>query len=105
MIYEKLVRDNIPEIIERNGFTPETKVLSKREIQNALIEKLKEELTELTESKGGIDRVCECADMIEVLIRISELNGFTETELERIRIDKGITNGKFDKNIFLVDVL
>ena len=39
-VYKKLVRDKIPEIIEAEGKVATTKILSKTEYLEALIEKL-----------------------------------------------------------------
>ena len=43
-IYNKLVRDNIPEIMIKNGAKPVTKILSDDEYLNELNKKLQEEL-------------------------------------------------------------
>ena len=47
MMFQKLVRDNIPAIIEKNGETCMTRTLSGKEYEDALAEKLQEEVTEL----------------------------------------------------------
>ena len=44
--FNKLVRDRIPEIIEKNGQNAYTRILTDVEYKNALEEKLKEELFE-----------------------------------------------------------
>ena len=43
MMYQKLVRDNIPAIIEKNGETCVTRKLTDKEYEDALAEKLQEE--------------------------------------------------------------
>lgn len=48
MMYQKLVRDNIPAIIEKNGETCVTRKLTDKEYEDALAEKL-QEVTELLE--------------------------------------------------------
>lgn len=50
MMFQKLVRDNIPAIIEKNGETCVTRKLSDKEYEDALAEKLKEEVAELLEA-------------------------------------------------------
>lgn len=49
MMYQKLVRDNIPAIIEKNGETCVTRKLTDKEYETALAEKLQEEVKELLE--------------------------------------------------------
>ena len=48
MMCQKLVRDNIPAIIEKNGETCVTRKLTDKEYEDALAEKL-QEVTELLE--------------------------------------------------------
>lgn len=50
MMYQKLVRDNIPAIIEKNGETCVTRTLSDKEYEDALMNKLQEEVAELAGS-------------------------------------------------------
>lgn len=51
MMYQKLVRDNIPAIIEKNRETCLTRTLSDKEYENALMNKLYEEVAELLEAR------------------------------------------------------
>ena len=46
----------------------------------------------------------ELTDIIEVINRISELKGVSHNELEKIRQKKADERGKFNENLFLVDV-
>lgn len=50
MMCQKLVRDNIPAIIEKNGETCVTRKLTDKEYEDALAEKLQEEVKELLEA-------------------------------------------------------
>ena len=47
----------------------------------------------------------ELTDIIEVINRISELKGVSHNELEKIRQKKADERGKFNENLFLVDVI
>ena len=69
-MYNKLVRDNIPEIIKSNGETPITRILDDEEYKKELERKLLEEYNEVLESSGD-DRMEELADMLEVMISIA----------------------------------
>jgi predicted house-cleaning noncanonical NTP pyrophosphatase (MazG superfamily) len=98
-IYNKAIRDKIPEIIKLSGKNCDVKKLNDSEFLVELEKKLIEELTEYQESKD----VEELADMLEVIYRISELRGITSNELENIKNEKAKKRGKFNDNLFLVD--
>ena len=98
-IYNKAIRDKIPEIIKLSGKNCDVKKLNNSEFLVELEKKLIEELTEYQESKD----VEELADMLEVIYRISELRGITSNELENIKNEKAKKRGKFNDNLFLVD--
>ena len=63
IIYNKLVRDKIPEIIEASGKTCETEILSDKEYLQMLDKKLGEELAEYYKEQN----IEELADLLEVL--------------------------------------
>jgi predicted house-cleaning noncanonical NTP pyrophosphatase (MazG superfamily) len=98
--YKKLVRDKIPEIIQTNGKKPTTRILDDKEYLEALIQKLKEEVTEF-EADHSIE---ELADIKEVTIAIREAIGIHAGELEDARRKKANTNGRFKKRIYLEHV-
>ncbi len=66
----KLVRDLIPEIIERAGRTPTVRLLDQDEYVEALHDKLLEEAEELRLASGRA-RLEEAADVYEVLLAIA----------------------------------
>jgi len=96
-IYNKLVRDNIPEIMIKNGATPITKILSEDEYLIELNKKLLEEVKEYLESK----EIEELADIEEVILAIIEAKSLTRDKLEEIRIKKVRKRGAFKKKIYL----
>ena len=99
VIYNKAIRDKIPEIIKESGKNCNVKKLDNSEFLIQLEKKLVEELAEYQESKN----VEELADILEVIYRISELKGVVSDELDKIRQKKAEQRGKFDDNLFLVD--
>ena len=82
--YDKLVRDRIPEIIEKDGRTCKTTVLSDEECLEYLNKKLLEETNEYLDSK----QIEELADLEEVLRAILKLRGVSYEDFEKIRSDK-----------------
>lgn len=100
-IYNKLVRDKIPEIIvEHDKATPVTRVLSNEEYLEELNKKLQEEVKEYLEDNN----IEEMADILEVLHGILDAKGYTWEELEKVRINKVEKRGAFKKKIFLEKV-
>lgn len=100
MSYQKLVRDNIPQLIEANGEKPVTRRLDDKEYLTELVKKLKEEVAEFAE----VHSVEELADVKEVLIAIREALGIRAGELEDIRRKKAAKNGRFKNRIYLEGV-
>ena len=94
--YNKLVRDKIPEIIERAGKTSHTHILSEEYITE-LDKKLGEEFAEYQVDKS----IEELADMLEVMYAIAEARGHSVSELEAVRREKADKRGAFKDRIFL----
>ena len=100
MIYNKLVRDRIPEIIQSKGGTCRTRILSDEEYLEMLDAKLDEELCEYHEDQN----IEELADMLELIRAAAIARGYTLEELEAVRAEKAKKRGGFEKKIFLIDV-
>lgn len=92
----KLVRDNIPQIIEAAGKKPIIEILSDEDYLVELDKKLNEEVAEYQEDKS----LEEMADVLEVLFAICEARGHSVEELMRMRDIKKIARGGFEKKIF-----
>ena len=97
--YHKAIRDKIPEIIKKDGYSCNVETLSDEKFLVEIEKKLSEEVTEYQNDKNPK----ELADMLEVIYRIAKLKGISKEELEKIRIKKGEERGLFDKNLFLID--
>jgi len=96
--YEKLVRDRIPEIIENEGFTPETRVLDDAEYLSELNRKLCEETEEYLKSES----MEEIADILEVVDAICAAKSFSMEDVLRIKEEKRAVRGGFEKKLFLI---
>lgn len=99
-VYNKLVRDNIPEIIRNNNETPIIKILSNDEYLRELKSKLQEEVDEFLASND----ITELADILEVVDALSTANNSSLNEVMDIKIQKAKKNGKFENKIFLIEV-
>jgi predicted house-cleaning noncanonical NTP pyrophosphatase (MazG superfamily) len=99
MIYNKLVRDRIPEIIEQKGGTCKTRILSDEEYAQKLDQKLGEELAEYLESHSPE----ELADLLEVIYACAALQSLSPADLELIRADKADKRGGFGEKILLIE--
>ena len=107
MMYQKLVRDNIPAIIEKSGETCVTRKLSDKEYEDALTNKLQEEVAELLEAytakeRSVLDCAEEMADVMEVLYAMGKTCAVSKREIEQVRSQKAAEKGTFSKKIFLV---
>lgn len=98
--YDKLVRNKIPEIIEKSGKVAVTRVLSDEEYRVYLEKKLDEEVAEFHESKS----LEELADIIEVVHALADYDIDTVDELYKKWYWKGIERGGFSEKILLMEV-
>lgn len=103
-IYNKLVRDNIPNIIKDKGEEPVTRILSDEEYKIELEKKLYEEYKEVIEANGQ-DRVEELADLLEVIKALGELEHKSLEDIIAIANNKNIKRGSFKERIFLEKVI
>ncbi|NMB07657.1 MAG: nucleoside triphosphate pyrophosphohydrolase [Tissierellia bacterium] len=99
--YNKLVRDNIPNIIERDGKKVKIAKLDDEEYIKALNLKLDEELEEYIETNN----IEELVDMVEVIYGILDYYGVSIEEFEKIRNEKARKRGAFKEKILLIEVI
>ena len=100
IVYNKLVRDKIPQIIEKNGQTCVTQILPQDVYIQKLDEKLTEELAEYQQSK----ELEELADLLEVMEAVVKARGYSWQELLAIRDKKREKRGGFEDRILLTEV-
>ena len=98
-VYNKLVRDNIPNIIKSNKQNCSTRILNDDEYVVELNKKLVEEVNEYLQS-GELE---ELADIEEVILALVKAKGFSYNQFEEIRKSKASIRGGFDKKIFLIN--
>lgn len=99
-IYNKLVRDKIPEIIKNNNEEPITRILNDIDYKKELENKLYEEYQEVLEATGK-DRLEELADMLEIISSLAKLENSTLNNVIEIANKKVLKRGSFENKIFL----
>ena len=97
IVHNKLVRDKILDIISASGKTYQAHIADETEYQNALYEKISEELNEFRENPC----IEEAADIMEVVNSLFAYHGFRLQDIEAMRVEKGAKRGSFQKRIVL----
>ena len=103
-VYNKLVRDKIPNIIKNKGEEPIVKILNEEEYKIELEKKLYEEYQEVI-SASGADRLEELADMLEVIRALAKLENNDLNDIIKIADEKNLKRGSFNDKIFLEKVI
>jgi predicted house-cleaning noncanonical NTP pyrophosphatase (MazG superfamily) len=103
-VYNKLVRDGIPDIIEDTNKKYSMKVLEPSQHEVEIKRKLVEELEEYQQASTNEEALEELADLLELIYTVLPLHGFTMEELEEVRVKKLGKRGGFEKGYFLFDV-
>lgn len=97
----KLVRDNIPKIIDNNGGLEDHLEIvtceNETEKLSLLLDKVTEEASELIANPS----LEEMADVLEVVYALAETLGFTKEQLEVVRKEKQNLRGGFTKGYVL----
>ncbi|KXH80646.1 nucleoside triphosphate pyrophosphohydrolase [Sporosarcina sp. HYO08] len=103
-IYNKLVRDRIPEIIEKAGKELTTRILAEEEYLSEVRKKMHEELAEYEEAQTNEESIEELADLLELIYAATKCHGSTIEQLEAIRAKKAEKRGGFNERIYLLEV-
>ena len=98
MIYNKLVRDKIPELIEARGERPVVRILDDEAYRRCLEQKLDEEVAEFHRDKN----LEELADILEVVYALADSLGASRQELLDVYTAKNDKRGGFSKRIYLI---
>lgn len=93
----KLVRDQIPHLIEQQGRQVQKHICSDQEFKERLRDKLQEEVDEFLQDNA----VEELADILEVVYALAHLSSVSPQQLEAIRANKAQARGGFSKRIVI----
>ena len=101
VIFNKLVRDKIPEYLCHKGKKATYEIIEDEKKYNGFLkQKLQEEVTEFLQD----DSLEELADILEVIYALVESKEHSIKDLENCRIKKLEERGGFKKRIFLFEV-
>ena len=104
-VYNKLVRDNIPEIILKDNCNPIIKILNDEDYKKELEKKLFEEYNEVLGTTTTKERIEELADMLEIIQALAILENKTLDDVNQVAKQKRLIRGGFEKKIFLEKVI
>ena len=93
--YNKLVRDMIPEILDKKGVKYEKRIAGDDEYKSELVKKLEEEVVEFKKDLS----IEELADVLEVLDALKKNPDYAN--VEDVRFTKKEEKGGFDKRYIL----
>lgn len=87
MKYNKLVRDRIPEILDKKGVPYEKRVANDFEYKEELIKKLEEEIVEFKEA-GSVEELADILEVVDALKKLPEYANVLDVQKTK-REEKG----------------
>ena len=100
-VYNKLIRDKIPETIKKSGKECKVITLLEKDYILELNKKLMEEVSEYYKSQTTE----ELADIVEVIYAILKFNNISIEDFEDLRATKAMKCGIFENKLFLEEVI
>ena len=104
VVYNKLVRNRIPEIISREGKKCNYRIISDAELKKHLHSKINEEAWELMHACTKEQVLDEMADILTILEEFKKVYGIGDNELFKYWSKKNIEKGDFSMHVFLESV-
>lgn len=104
-VFNKLVRDKIPEIIEAKNEQVEFKILSDQEYLTEIKVKLLEECNEVINAKNKEEMLEELADLLEVMKALAKKDNYSLSDIEKVAKQKALKRGAFDEKIYLIKTI
>jgi predicted house-cleaning noncanonical NTP pyrophosphatase (MazG superfamily) len=100
--YNKLVWDNVPNLIKEKGKDFEVRTLDTEEFEIELLKKVEEEASALPETASRQELIDELADVVTCVEYIKEVKGITELELADALERHARRKGRFENRTYLV---
>ncbi len=98
--YNKLVRDRIPQLIEESGRRQVSRILGEQEYEQALIEKIIEEIKEYQIS-GNEEEIADIYEALDCLVKLKE---YEPMHIDYLRLIKREARGSFLDRVLLEEV-
>lgn len=105
IVYKKLIRDRIAEIIKKDGHKPKVRIMDKKEYVLELKKKVLEEAKELIKASSKEEIVNELSDLWELMESVAKTNRIKISEIKKLKIIKNKKRGGFKKKLFLEYVM
>lgn len=102
-VYNKLVRDNIPNIIKNAGATPVCRILKRKEFIKELKNKILEEAQKLVETKKKKTTINELIDIQELVDVLRREIDMPKQKFELLQMEKRKIRGGFENRMFLIE--
>jgi predicted house-cleaning noncanonical NTP pyrophosphatase (MazG superfamily) len=98
--YNKLVRDNIPKLIEESGRNYSSRILEEKEYLDALLNKIVEEVEEFRARNNEED----IADIYEALDCLVLLKEYEQMHIDYLKLIRREARGSYKDRILLEEV-
>ena len=100
ILYNKLVRDKVPEQIERSGKSCTVEVVDDDQYRALLDRKLDEEMDSYQAHRSADD----LASLLELIHAAADARGWKWEELEQLRLKKRAQKGCYEKRLLLKQI-
>lgn len=100
--YNKLVWDNVPDLIKEKGKECEIRTLDDEEFEIELLKKVEEEASALPETASRQELIDELADVVTCVEYIKTVKKITELELADALERHSRRKGRFENKYYLV---
>ena len=104
-VYNKLVRDKIPEIIKLDNCKPTIRTLDSKEFLSELFKKMAEEAEEFVKAKDNKEEVMkEITDIYEIIDTVIRLYGLDKNDILALQEKRRDERGSFKNMVYLESV-
>jgi predicted house-cleaning noncanonical NTP pyrophosphatase (MazG superfamily) len=101
---DKLGRDKTLEGFKKEGVTPQYKMLTGKELYEALLLKLVEEADEVRDARSRQELIEELADVLEVIDALCKTQGISMEEIAPVKEAKLKERGGFEAGLYIETV-